>query len=204
MHAQTLLRGILIALVPALWLGGCQSTPRMTSDAPTTERDPRASGIVVVRSYDDEFKLDGRDVPVSVAYAWDYDRAVAIERITAADGTLISQTEQPELTLNLTDAEKAYALEIASVHPQLREQMARATHVYGGFSYREASDPACFHGSRCVHVVASMGDGYRKLVHAIVDVQSGRVVHPNYTASETTPLSDTELETELTSTRKQP
>lgn len=204
MHAPTLLRAILIPMLGALWLGGCQGTPKLASDAPTSQRDPRASGIVVVRSYDDEFKIDGRDVPVSVEYAWDYSRAVAIERISEVNGTLISETEQPELTLNLTDEEKAYALEIASVHPQLREQMARATHVYGGFSYREASDPACFHGSRCVHVVASIGDGHRKLVHAIVDVQSGQVVHPNYTASETTPLSESELETELTSMRKQP
>jgi hypothetical protein len=176
----------------ALILSGCQSGPsaQLRADA---ARDPRVSGIVVVRSYDDEFKIDGHDVRVHVEYAWDYHRAIATERIVDAQGQLISFTDQPELTLNLTDAEKAYALELARTHPDLTAQIEQSDHLYGGFSYRESDDPACFHGSRCVHVVASAGDGWRKLVHAIVDLQTGTVVHPHFAAGDVEPYDSAQL-----------
>lgn len=184
------------ALLSALVLAGCQSTPSRIADNGAA-RDPRVSGVVVVRSYDDEFKVDGRDQRVHVEYAWDYERGVAIERITDAQGNLVSLTDQPDLTLNLTEAEKAYALELARAHPDLKEQIENSDHLYGGFSYREASDPACYTGSRCVHVVASAmgpkGDGWRKLVHAIVDVQTGTVVHPHYAAGDVEPFDPVQL-----------
>lgn len=189
-----LFRSTSLLLVAGLALTACQLRAPRLSDGEQA-RDPRVSGQVLARSYEDSFKIDGQDVIVSVEYAWDYGRAVAIERITAADGRLISLSEQPDLTLNLTEPEKEYAFEIAAAHPRLREQMAAASFVYGGFSYREADDPACFTGSRCVHVVASGGkDGLRKLVHAIVDVQRGVVVHPDYTSSESHPLTREELQ----------
>lgn len=186
-----------LALTAALLLAGCQSPGPISTTEVSAERDPRVSGIVVVRSYEDEFKIDGGDVRVTVEYAWDYDRAVAVERITDAQGKLISRTEQPELTLNLTDAEQAYAFELTRAHPDLKDQVAGSDHLYGGFSYRDASDPACYRGSRCVHVMASTmapaGDGWRKVVHAIIDLQAGKVVHPNYDDGKTEPLDTSEL-----------
>ncbi len=186
-----------LALVAALLLAGCQSPGPTSATKVSAGRDPRASGIVVVRSYQDEFKIDGGDVRVTVEYAWDYDHAVAVERISDAQGKLISRTEQPDLTLNLTAAEQAYAFELASAHPDLKAQVAGSEHLYGGFSYRDASDPDCYRGSRCVHVMASTsspnGDGWRKVVHAIVDLQAGRVVHPNYDDGKTEPLDTSEL-----------
>ncbi len=183
----------LVSLMPiAALLIGCQST----AIAPLTDgslRDPRVSGVIVIRSYGDEFKIDGHDVPVFVQYAWDYTRGVATERITTPKGELISATDQPDLTLNLTDAERAYAFELAGQHPKLKAQFAQAGHVYGGFSFRESDDPACFRGSRCVHVVASTSDGYRKLAHAIVDLQAGIVVHTHYEPKQIKPLTGSEL-----------
>lgn len=185
-----------LVVILAVALPACQSGPTVGA-RDSAQRDPRANGIVVVREYEDEFKIDGHDVRVNVEYGWDYDRAVAFERIVDMQGQLMSMTDQPELTLNLTDAEQAYAFDLARAHPDLKKQMLRASHVYGGFSYREADDPACFRGSRCVHVVASAGDqsgdGYRKLVHAIVDLQKGIVVHPHFDDDKTTPFNTTEL-----------
>lgn len=192
MNALSICKTFSLALIPALMLTACQTGPSGKHQL-TKERDPRVSGVVVVRSYGDEFKIDGHDVPVNVAYAWDYDRAVAIERITDAQGQLMSLTDQPDLTLNLSDAEKDYAFELARTHPDLKQQMDGADHVYGGFSYREAGDPACFKGTRCVHVMASTGDGWRKVAHAIVDLQTGTVVHPHYDDAKTTPLNRSEL-----------
>ena len=181
----------------AMLLAACQSSGPASSTKTIADRDPRVSGVVVVRSYEDEFKIDGADVRVTVEYAWDYNRAVAIERITDIQGKQISLTDQPELTLNLTDAEQAYAFELTKAHPDLKAQIAGADHLYGGFSYREADDPACYRGSRCVHVMASTtapaGDGWRKLAHAIVDLQTGKVVHPNYDDGKTEPLDTSEL-----------
>jgi hypothetical protein len=194
MNSPVLVRTLALTMAIAT-LAGCQAGP--TAGIRPSERDPRVSGVVIVRSYDDEFKIDGRDVRVHVEYAWDYGKAVAIERIADENGELISLTDQPELTLNLTDAEKAYALELARSHPDLKEQIEQSDHLYGGFSYREASDPECFLRSRCVHVVASSqgvsGDGWRKLVHAIVDLQTGRVVHPHYAAGDVDPLDPIQL-----------
>lgn len=180
-----------------LVLAGCQT---LNTTADQTERDPRASGVVLVRSYDDEFKIDGKDVRVHVEYAWDYSRGIATERITTPDGALVSLTDQPELTLNLTDAEKEYAFDLARADPEIGPQVASADHVYGGFSYREASDAACGYGSRCVHVVASAGDGWRKLVHAIVDLQTGRVVHPHFNAGDVDPYDAAQLKAHKGST----
>jgi hypothetical protein len=186
-----------LTLMAALLLAGCQASGPGSATKASVERDPRASGIVVVRSYEDEFKTDGGDLRVNVEYAWDYDRAIAVERITDAHGKLISLTDQPELTLNLTDAEQAYAFDLTRAHPDLKSQVAGSDHLYGGFSYRDANDPACYRGSRCVHVMASSsapaGDGWRKVLHAIVDLQSGRVVHPHYDDAKTEPLDTSEL-----------
>ncbi len=190
-------RLLLAALMLApVCFSGCSSGPS-GAIAKKSERDPRVSGVVVVRSYDDEFKIDGKDVPVHVEYAWDYGRAVAIERITDLTSQSTTVIDQPELTLNLTDGEEAYAFELAKAHPDLKDQIARADHLYGGFSYREAEDPACYHGSRCVHVMASTtspaGDGWRKVVHAIVDLQAAVVVHPHYDDGKTEPFATSEL-----------
>jgi len=194
---KTLIAGASLPLMAALLLAGCQTSGPAGSARSVADRDPRVSGIVVVRSYEDEFKTESGDIRVTVEYAWDYDRAVAIERITDAQGKQISLTDQPELTLNLTDAEQAYAFELTKAHPDLKAQVAGSDHLYGGFSYREANDPACYRGSRCVHVMASTtapaGDGWRKVVHAIVDLQAGKVVHPNYDDGKTEPLDTSEL-----------
>lgn len=182
-----------LALVAPLFLAiaGCQ-TGKLGDVRADAQRDPRASGIVVVRSYDDVFKLDGRDVPVHVEYAWDYGRAIAIQRITDAQGR-VSVHDQVGMTLNLTEDEKAYAFDLARADPQIGPQILAADHVYGGFSYREPGDAACDTGSRCVHVVASAGDGWRKLVHAIVDLQTGTVVHPHFAAGDVDPYTATQL-----------
>ncbi len=197
MSRKTLIAGASLPLMAAILLAGCQTSGPAGSARSVADRDPRVSGIVVVRSYEDEFKTESGDVRVTVEYAWDYDRAVAIERITDAQGKQISLTDQPELTLNLTDAEQAYAFELTKAHPDLKAQVAGSDHLYGGFSYREANDPACYRGSRCVHVMASTtapaGDGWRKVVHAIVDLQAGKVVHPNYDDGKTEPLDTSEL-----------
>lgn len=57
-----------VAALATLLLAGCQSGPSANARADVA-RDPRVSGVVVVRSYDDEFKTDGGDVRVHVEYA---------------------------------------------------------------------------------------------------------------------------------------
>ena len=60
----------------------------------------------------------------------------------------------------------------------------------GGFAFREAGDPGCSDGSRCVHVIVSGGDdGQRPVAHAIVDLMRRRVVHPFYGPDNPGPLT---------------
>ena len=61
---------------------------------------------------------------------------------------------------------------------------------FGGFAYRKADDPYCDAGSRCVHVMVTLDHGLRRVIHAIVDLQSDRVVHPLYDPELTRPVSD--------------
>ena len=52
--------------------------------------------------------------------------------------------------------------------------------IYGGFSFREPGHEACDKASRCIHVIVSRDGGRYKVAHAIVDLQTARVIDPNY------------------------
>jgi hypothetical protein len=137
---------------------------------------------VAVRRYDDVFREEGRDVPVTVEYGWDYRRSSAIERIYERGGSrLRSERAMPGLTLNVTDAELELAFALTRENPELRTLLIQPDlNFYGGFSFEEADDPVCRTGSRCIHVIISAGDGERSVAHAIVDLATRQVVHPFY------------------------
>jgi hypothetical protein len=133
---------------------------------------------VAVRRYADVFTIDGVNQKVTVEYGWDYARGVVIETVYSEGGTQFSRTDKPGLTLNFTDRELELAFALAREAPVLKEQLAADDlNFYAGFPYREATEPACGSGSRCVHVIVSAGDGQRHVAHAIVDLMTRRVIH---------------------------
>jgi hypothetical protein len=163
------------------------SMPLLPVDQKLSGRDvaeaPAPKGFVLVREFVDSVKTPRGDEYQRVVFGWDYDAGVAIEKREHLDGRLISQEPQPALTMITTPEELAYAFWLAKSHPVIAPAMARADSIVsGGFSYREAKDPACFERSRCVHVIVSGGNnGEVPLAHAIIDLMTRRVVHPKFT-----------------------
>ncbi|MBK6725787.1 MAG: hypothetical protein IPG63_00775 [Xanthomonadales bacterium] len=171
----------LCALALAACAGSNASLRSPTLDHVATLQLPDGHDAVLVREYDDEVKLgDGREQRMRVTYLWDYTAAVARERQTAPDGSLISDRLLPALTLNATDAELAYAVALLRQDAAIDARFTDDTDVYGGFSQREPGDQHCDLGSRCIHVIVSRENGRYKVAHAIVDLQRGRVVDPDY------------------------
>lgn len=162
-------------LLPALLLlSACSTPPR---GAPAAATPP--TGYVAVRSYVDRYTLPTGDELRRIEYGWDYDRGEAEQRIYALDGTLLERLPQPGLTLELTDAELARALELVRRHPKLATIAAAPDiELHGGFSLREPGS-LCDRGSRCVHVMGAGPEGGARL-HAIVDMAKDRVIDPEY------------------------
>ena len=59
----------------------------------------------------------------------------------------------------------------------------------GGFAFRKPGDPYCDRGSRCIHAIAAADHGDTVVAHAIVDLQSDRVVYPFYQPADGEPFA---------------
>lgn len=159
--------------------------------ASRASRDIQLPALLTIRRYDDVFRENGADVPVTVEYAWDYQRGLGVEQVYTRDGKPRSRRELPGQTMNFTDLEMELAFALAREHAQLGPLLREpGLNFYGGFAYFDASDPGCRQGSRCVHVIVSGGDdGQRPVAHAIVDLMQRKVVHPFYGPDNPAPPS---------------
>ena len=166
-------------------LAACASAPTVRPSA-TMDHVPHLTLpdghiAVLVRGYEDEVKLGGgREQRRRVEYLWDYTDAVARERQTTLDGTPISDRILPALTLNATEAELAYAVKLLRADPAIDARFTADSDIYGGFSFRETGHASCDLHSRCIHVIVSRDEGNFKVAHAIVDLQTARVIEPEY------------------------
>lgn len=176
---------LVISALAVAVLSGCATVPPPPQRSPTLAHVPvvvlpDGHEAVLVRSHGDEWKLADGTRRVSVEYLWDYTAAVARVRIVGADQVVFEDEPRPGLTLNATDEEMAWAYEIARGDPQIAARLTPDVVYYGGFSYREPGHADCNRGSRCIHVIASRDGGRRKVFHALVDLQTARVVDPDY------------------------
>lgn len=176
------------ALALALLLVGC-SSQRVATDEARVGR-PAAIDRVVTRTYEHEIKSDQGLLRQVVEYSWDYRDAVVKERIFAPDGSLADERDVPGQILRATEQELEWAFSLARAHPDLRQSVtADGVRLYGGFILMQADDKYCHLRSRCVYIFGSQGpDGSRKVAEAIVDLQSNRVVYPNYRPDTTDPI----------------
>ena len=175
-------------------LGTLSGTAGVTGPQLSSARasaDIQLPGILVIRRYDDVFSDHGKNLPVTVEYAWDYTRGVGIERVYTRDGQPYSQRDLPGQTMNFTDTEIELAFALAREDDGLRAVLSQPDlRFYGGFAYRDVNDDGCGEASRCVHVIVSAGaDGERAVAHAIVDLQQRKVVHPFFGPDNPGPLS---------------
>ncbi|SFN48953.1 hypothetical protein [Dokdonella immobilis] len=133
---------------------------------------------VPVRRYGDVFTTNGVNRKVIVEYGWDYRRGVVVETVYDENGERLSRIDKPGYTLNFSNEELELAIALAREETSLHERLSASDlNFYAGFAYREAKEPDCSAGSRCVHVIVSAGDGQRHVAHAIVDLMSRRVIH---------------------------
>jgi hypothetical protein len=172
---------IAIALLLAACAGQRVAEPSPTLAHVPAQTLPDGHVAVLVREYEDAVKLgDGREQRMHVRYLWDYSAGLAREIQTAPDGRLLSDRTLPALTLNATEAELAYAVALLRRDQAIDARFTADSDIYGGFSYREPGHEHCDAGSRCIHVIVSRDGGRYKVAHAIVDLQTARVIDPDY------------------------
>lgn len=151
--------------------GGKVRTDMASSDIVLPEYQP-------VRRYSDVFTENGVNRKVFVEYGWDYRRGMVIETVFDDTGHELRKTDKPGFTLNFSDEELEMAIALAREEPSLKTLLAAPDlNFYAGFVLRNANDPGCGAGSRCVHVIVSRGDGQAHVAHAIVDLMTRHVIH---------------------------
>lgn len=175
----------LLCVIAAVFLSACASLPEEKGRSPTLAhvpvvKLPDGHEAVLVRSFGDEQKTSEGDRRVQVEYLWDYTSAVARKRTLDGDGSVVGDESEPGLTLNATQPELDWAIAIVKAHGELSVKLVPDTVYYGGFSFREPGHPDCDLRSRCIHVIGSRDGGRRKVFHALVDLQTARVVAPDY------------------------
>lgn len=176
---------LVVILVAAMALfSGCATTSQ-PARAPTEKDLPFVFGtdghrmLLVRESVDLEKRADG-DERVAVQYLWDYTDGIAVRRSFKSDGSLRDSIQLPAVTLNATEQEREFAFSMVRKDRRLAALITDDTKIYGGFSFREPGHRDCDRRSRCIHVVGSADDGRRHVLHAIVDLMSGRVVDPAF------------------------
>jgi len=180
------MRTVLLALAASALLAACAASPHKTrapaplaSDAPA---DGRLHGYVIERRYRDFSMVDGKEVRFDVEYGWDYERAVGVRKTYDTSGVLTSTEALAGGEMSLSDIEAERVRELVRGHPELKD-IANGSDVKiwaEGFLRRVPGDPYCDKGSRCIHAIIAKNDGLTAVGHAMVDLQSDRVVYPFY------------------------
>lgn len=182
---------VFIALAASLLLAACAAQrggSRMSSDSPVASDVPAAGrmrGYVMERRVGDFVMREGKEVRLEVEYGWDYDRAVGMRKTFDVAGKLLHSEDlvNGEMALNEVEAERVRAL--VRGQPALKA-IANGPDVViwaEGFLWRVTGDRYCDKGSRCIHAIIAKDKGLTAVGHAMIDLQSDRVVYPFYDGS---------------------
>lgn len=180
-----------IVLTASLLLAACAThgdRTRGPADAPVASDVPAAGrlrGYVVERRVGDFLMRDGKEIRLEVEYGWDYDRAVGMRKTFDTAGMLLHSEDlvNGEMALNAVEAERVRAL--VRGQPALKA-IANGPDVViwaEGFLWRVPGDRYCDKGSRCIHAIIAKDKGLTAVGHAMIDLQSDRVVYPFYDGS---------------------
>lgn len=153
----------------------------------------RMHGYVVARRHSDFALHDGKEERREVEYGWDYDRGVALRRTFDQQGRLLETKEMVGANLSLTEQESERARALTLADPRLKAIVGKPDVVIwaGGFAFRKPGDAYCDRGTRCIHVIAAADHGDTAVAHAIVDLQTDRVVYPFYQPADGEPVAKT-------------
>lgn len=166
---------------------GSAASDVVPSDVPAAGR---MHGYVVARRHSD-FSLDGgKERRFEVEYGWDYEQGFALRKTFDADGKLLKTQQLSGAEFALTEPERERVRALMRGHPALKPIVDKPGVVIwaGGFAYQKRDDPHCSRHSRCIHAIAAADDGDTAVAHAIVDLQTDRVVYPFYQPAEGEPV----------------
>jgi hypothetical protein len=173
-----------LALSLAAGVDGARAQP--PSDAPGAGSARVAAPAndrheVVLRSWQDHVKIDGRDEPRRFEISFDYRLRETRRRIYDAQDRLISDetlAAQPQATAT----EIAKAIDTVRRDPELG-QLARDSNAVldGGFLLHETSGKPCGPGTRCVQIFLLTDHDRERPRCAVVDMsERGRIAHRDY------------------------
>jgi len=182
----------LIATALCVTLASCAAPARkekVAADAPAPSDTPAAGrmhGYVIERRYGDFAMVGGKEVRFDVEYGWDYDRATGVRRTFDTTGKLLTSEDLINGEMALGEIERERVRQLVRTQPQLKA-IANGPDVviWGeGFLWRVPGDPYCDRGSRCIHAIIAKDGGLTAVGHAMVDLQTDRVVYPFYDGSK--------------------
>ena len=193
-----IVKSILVAALGAcvVLLAGCVAQPTARTRQPPVvapsdvARAGRMHGYVAARRHSDFILVDGKEQRREVEYGWDYDHRVALRKTFDLAGHLLETKDMTGADLALTEAEAGRVRELVRGQPALKSLVDHPDVVIwaGGFAFRKTEDPYCGRGSRCIHAIAAAHHGDAAIAHAIVDLQSDRVVYPFYQPADGEPV----------------
>jgi len=184
----------LISAALTVLLDACSTLPlpRMThvASADDAAHAGRMHGYVTARRHSDFILVNGKEQRREIEYGWDYDHGVALQKTFDAQGNLLQTEHLSGADLSLTPPEVDRIHQLIHAQPELKDIAGKSDVVIwgDGFAYREPNDPACGTGTRCIHAILAADFGNTAVAHAIVDLQSDRVVHPFFHPSESDPI----------------
>lgn len=191
-HTFTFAAAAALALLVAACAHQAPTNPGAASQA---EAHPagRMHGYVVARRHSDFALHGGKEERREVEYGWDYDHGVALRRTFDQQGRLLETKEMTGANLSLTGQESERARALTRADPRLKAIVEKPDVVIwaGGFAFRKPGDPYCDRGTRCIHVIAAADHGDTAVAHAIVDLQTDRVVYPFYQPVDGEPVAKT-------------
>ena len=187
-------RSALIGSALTVLLAACSASPPPRAPHVATADDAthtgRMQGYVTTRRHSDFIMVNGKEQRREVEYGWDYDHGFGLQRTFDAQGNLLETAHLSGANIPLTPPEVERIHQLIRTQPDLKPIVNKSDVVIwgDGFAYSEPDDPACGAGTRCIHVIVAADFGNTAVAHAIVDLQSDRVVHPFYHPSESDPI----------------
>jgi hypothetical protein len=187
-------RSALIGAALSVLLAACSasspSRPPHVATADDATHAGRMHGYVTARRVSDFIMVNGKEQRREVEYGWDYDHGFGLQKTFDAQGKLLETEHLSGADLSLTPLEVERVHQLIHAQPDLKAIAGKSDVVIwgDGFAYREPDDPDCSAGSRCIHAILAADFGNTAVAHAIVDLQSDRVVHPFYHPSESDPI----------------
>src|SRR5262245_47916154 len=129
--------------------------------------------IRLVRSWPEPVTVNGKTALGRMEILFDYDQGVAIERLLAADGTVVSSTvrKKGEGAPRPTPEEITEAMDMVRADEELARIIDRTgAELDGGFILNERPGKPCGPGTRCIQIQIQTADRMGLIRWVVVDL----------------------------------